>query len=80
VLLDPTCCDPLYRRSVRVSMGHVLHVPFARVSPWPDGLAVLRRGGWRVLALTPDGAATPLAACPVTSDRSRSCSVRRAKA
>jgi tRNA G18 (ribose-2'-O)-methylase SpoU len=64
VLLDPTCCDPLYRRSVRVSMGHVLHVPFARVSPWPDSLDVLRRDGWRVLALTPDPMARPLAARP----------------
>ena len=36
VLLDPTCADPLYRRCVRVSMGHVLRVPFAgRSSRWP---------------------------------------------
>jgi tRNA G18 (ribose-2'-O)-methylase SpoU len=61
-LLDPTCCDPLYRRSVRVSMGHVLHVPFARVSPWPGALQALRRDGWRLLALTPDSGATPLEA------------------
>jgi tRNA G18 (ribose-2'-O)-methylase SpoU len=61
VLLDPTCCDPLYRRSVRVSMGHVLRVPFARLAPWPDQLATLRRAGWQVLALTPDPAAGPLA-------------------
>lgn len=61
-LLDSTCCDPLYRRSVRVSMGHVLHVPFARVSPWPGALHALRRDGWRLLALTPDGGAAPLEA------------------
>jgi tRNA G18 (ribose-2'-O)-methylase SpoU len=38
VLLDPRCADPLYRRSVRVSMGHVLHVPFAVIDDWPRGL------------------------------------------
>ena len=37
VLLDPTCADPLYRRSIRVSVGHVLHMPFARLVPWPSG-------------------------------------------
>ena len=61
VLLDPTCCDPLYRRSVRVSMGHVLHVPFARLTPWPEAAQRIRRDGWRLLALTPDPSASPLA-------------------
>jgi len=53
VLLDPTCADPLYRRSVRVSMGHVLHVPFARLGSWPDGLATVRDAGFVVVALAP---------------------------
>ena len=53
VLLDPTCADPLYRRSVRVSMGHLLHVPFARLDPWPDGLSALRDAGFLVAALAP---------------------------
>ena len=53
VLLDPTCADPLYRRSVRVSMGHVLHVPFARLAPWPAGLDRLRAAGFVVAALAP---------------------------
>ena len=53
VLLDPTCADPLYRRSVRVSVGHVLHVPFARVEPWPSGLGQLRAAGFAVVALAP---------------------------
>lgn len=57
VVLDPTCCDPLLRRSVRVSIGTVLHVPFARVPDWPDGL---RDRGLTLLALTPDPAAMPL--------------------
>ena len=59
VLLDPSCADPLYRRSVRVSMGHVLHVPFARLDPWPGGLDRLRRGGFTIAALTPDPASAP---------------------
>jgi tRNA G18 (ribose-2'-O)-methylase SpoU len=61
VLLGPGCADPLYRRSVRVSMGHVLAVPFARLEPWPGGLKWLRDQGFRILALTP-GAARPLTA------------------
>jgi tRNA G18 (ribose-2'-O)-methylase SpoU len=62
VLLSPGCCDPLYRRSVRVSMGHVLSVPWTRLEPWPEGLEGLRRAGFTLLALTPDPAADPLAA------------------
>jgi tRNA G18 (ribose-2'-O)-methylase SpoU len=58
VLLGPGCSDPLYRRSVRVSMGHVLAVPFAPLpEPWPAGLKWLRDQGFRVLALTPTGPA-----------------------
>ncbi len=61
VLLDPQCADPLYRRSVRVSMGHVLQVPFAVLDgPWPESLEVLRSNGFQLLAMTPDAAATPL--------------------
>lgn len=55
VLLGPGCADPLYRRSVRVSMGHVLAVPFGAVQPWPAGLKWLRDQGFRVLALSPAG-------------------------
>jgi tRNA G18 (ribose-2'-O)-methylase SpoU len=61
VLLGPRCSDPLYRRSVRVSMGHVLRVPFAELpGPWPASLDVLRTAGLRVAALTPAGDAQPL--------------------
>ena len=60
VFLCPQCCDPLYRRSVRVSMGHVLSVPWARLDPWPDGLAGLRAAGFTVVALTPGPGAEPL--------------------
>lgn len=60
VLLDPTCADPLYRRSIRVSLGHVLRVPFARLAPWPDALGRLADAGYLVVALTPDATAAPV--------------------
>jgi tRNA G18 (ribose-2'-O)-methylase SpoU len=53
VVLDPTCADPLYRRSIRVSMGHVLRLPFARAEAWPDAIADLQALGFEVIALTP---------------------------
>lgn len=52
VLLSPTCCDPLYRRAVRVSMGEVFALPYAYLD-WPSGLELLREHGFRTLALTP---------------------------
>jgi tRNA G18 (ribose-2'-O)-methylase SpoU len=64
VLLAPRCADPLYRRALKVSMGAVLQVPYARLSDWRDGLAGLRAAGFRLLALTPDPAAIPIAAVP----------------
>ena len=57
VLLSPECCDPLYRRSVRVSMGHVLDLPFAVVAPWPEALSCLGDHGFELVALTPDPSA-----------------------
>lgn len=52
-LLDPTCCDPLYRRSGRVSMGEAYAMPYARIEALPDGLAAIHAAGFEVLALTP---------------------------
>lgn len=60
VLLGPGCSDPLYRRSVRVSMGHVLRVPFASVRSWTGELKLLRDNGFRIVALTPCRTAVPL--------------------
>jgi tRNA G18 (ribose-2'-O)-methylase SpoU len=60
VLLSPTCADPLYRRAVRVSMGEVFAVPYARLEPWPDGLDRVRKAGFTLLALTPAADAVPL--------------------
>jgi tRNA G18 (ribose-2'-O)-methylase SpoU len=54
LLLSPSCADPLYRRSIRVSVGHVLHVPFARATAWPVALHDLRKGGFLVVALVPN--------------------------
>jgi tRNA G18 (ribose-2'-O)-methylase SpoU len=53
LLLDPRCADPLYRRSVRVSMGHVLGLPFAVLPEWPAGLDRLHEAGYTTVALTP---------------------------
>lgn len=53
LLLDPTSCDPLYRRSVRVSMGTVFSLPFARISHFPGGIETLRKAGFRTIGLSP---------------------------
>ena len=59
ILLADGCADPLYRRSVRVSMGTVLGVPFAMLPGWPDGaMNLLRAKGFRTAALTPSGEMT----------------------
>jgi tRNA G18 (ribose-2'-O)-methylase SpoU len=62
VVLAPRCADPLYRRAVKVSMGAVLAVPYARLADWHGGLAELRAAGFRLLALTPDPSAVPIGA------------------
>ena len=70
VLLGPRCSDPLYRRSVRVSMGHVLRVPFATLpGPWPASLRLLRGAGLRVAALTPASGAVPIIAAGLAGGR-----------
>jgi tRNA G18 (ribose-2'-O)-methylase SpoU len=55
VLLSPTCCDPLYRKAIRTSMGATLQLPFARANAadWPDVVARLREAGFSTVALTP---------------------------
>jgi tRNA G18 (ribose-2'-O)-methylase SpoU len=70
VVLSPRCADPLYRRSVKVSMGAVFAIPYARMTGWHDGLADLKAAGFRVLALTPDETAAPIdAALSRAADR-----------
>ena len=61
VIFGTGCADPLYRRAVRVSMGHALLVPFAKAQQWPADLNTLRDNGFRLLAMTPNPAAQTLA-------------------
>jgi tRNA G18 (ribose-2'-O)-methylase SpoU len=51
VLITPRCADPLYRRSVRVSMGTVLQVPWTRLPEWPEGATILKDLGFTIAAL-----------------------------
>ena len=67
VLLGPRCADPLYRRSVRVSMGHVLRVPFATVPSWERLSALL--AGFAVLALAPHPPAVDLSTVDASAPR-----------
>ncbi|HEY3732751.1 MAG TPA: RNA methyltransferase [Streptosporangiaceae bacterium] len=62
VILSPRCADPLYRRSVKVAMGAVFAIPYARMPDWHGGLADLRDAGFQLLALTPDQSAVPVGA------------------
>lgn len=57
VLLSPRCCDPLYRKALRVSMGAALRIPWAVVDPWPSGLHSLREARFEILAMTPESRA-----------------------
>lgn len=66
VVFGSGCADPLYRRAVRVSMGHALLVPFARSTDWPTDLTMLRERGFRLLAMTPDPRAELLSTAMAT--------------
>ncbi|MCC7243630.1 MAG: RNA methyltransferase [Acidobacteria bacterium] len=60
VALGPGCADPLYRKSIRTSIGATLALPFVAAQPWPDALGRLRRTGFTIVALTPAADARPL--------------------
>jgi tRNA G18 (ribose-2'-O)-methylase SpoU len=60
VVFGSGCADPLYRRAVRVSMGHALLVPYARATNWPSDLVTLKASGFRLLAMTPHSPACGL--------------------
>lgn len=55
VLLDNTCCDPLYRKAIRVSVGAALKVPFAIASDAGSIAALLDTAGFSQVALSPSG-------------------------
>jgi tRNA G18 (ribose-2'-O)-methylase SpoU len=60
LLLDPTCADPFYRRTVRVSMGEILFLPVVRSVDWNADLQTVASAGYRMLALTPSHSATSI--------------------
>ncbi|MBM7367485.1 TrmH family RNA methyltransferase [Gordonia hydrophobica] len=61
VIFGAGCADPLYRRCVRVSMGHALLVPFAKSADWPGDLDLLRAHGFTTVAMTPGAGSVQLA-------------------
>jgi len=71
LLTSPGTCDPLYRRTVRVSMGATFRLPFAELAPWPAGLTELVALGWSLAALTPGPAAEPLEGAAAEALRGR---------
>ena len=68
MVLSPRCADPLYRRSVRVSMGEILRLPLVACSGWPAAIGELQAAGFTVLALTPAPDAVDLDAVAVGPD------------
>jgi tRNA G18 (ribose-2'-O)-methylase SpoU len=66
VVFGTGCADPLYRRAVRVSMGHALLVPYAWAEAWPGDLTILRDNGFRLLAMTPEPSAATLSEAMAT--------------
>jgi tRNA G18 (ribose-2'-O)-methylase SpoU len=60
VVLSPACADPLYRRTVRVSLGLVTRVPFCRAQAWPRALEDIGSHGYELVALTPAPDAEPI--------------------
>lgn len=68
LVLDPTCADPFYRRTVRVSMGEILFLPVVRSTAWRSDLQRLAEAGFRMLALTPAATATSIHDIERTSD------------
>ena len=73
VLVTPTCCDPLYRRCVRVSMGTVFQGPWTRIgqtaADWPEkGMAHLRQAGFKTVALALSDDALPIDALQLAAE------------
>lgn len=64
LVLDRTSVDPLARRAIRVSMGHALHLPFARADDMAGAVRSMRAGGFTVCALTPASDAVDIGAVP----------------
>jgi tRNA G18 (ribose-2'-O)-methylase SpoU len=71
VVLSEACCDPLYRKAIRTSMGSVLRTPYARLPEWPRDLGTLKSEGFTLIALTPREDAIDLPACAKRQPRQR---------
>lgn len=71
VLLSPGCGDPLYRKTIRTSMGASLVLPFASFDEWPGGLEALRAAGVHLVALTPSATAVDIDDAATTLRRRR---------
>ncbi|VEI12356.1 TrmH family RNA methyltransferase [Trueperella bialowiezensis] len=60
ILVTDHCADPLYRRSIKVSMGTVFQIPWTRITGWPQRASLLRDHGWTTAALALDSRAVSL--------------------
>jgi tRNA G18 (ribose-2'-O)-methylase SpoU len=60
IVISPRCADPLYRRSVRVSMGAAITLPYHRLAAWAGGLDLIKAAGFTVVALALEGGAVLL--------------------
>ena len=69
VLLSPRCADPLYRRAIKVAMGSVFWLPYARVDDWYGAPDLLRDAGFTTYAMTLADDSVPLDAVPHDVDR-----------
>lgn len=69
VLLSPGCCDPLYRKAIRTSIGATLRIPYGEIPDWPRGLERLRAYGYTTVALAPDRDADVLQALAAAPPR-----------
>lgn len=68
ILMDKTCSDPLYRRSVRVSMGEGMNIKYARFENWPEDLELVKKSGFEIWAFTPAENAVDLKSIKVKKD------------
>jgi tRNA G18 (ribose-2'-O)-methylase SpoU len=69
VLLSPRCADPLYRRAIKVSMGSVFWLPYARIQDWYAAPDVLHDAGFTTYALTLAGDSVPIDEVPRDVER-----------
>lgn len=69
VVLSPRCADPLYRRAIKVSMGSVFWLPYARIDDWYSAPELLREAGFTTYAMTLADDSVPIDAVPHDVER-----------